>query len=431
MRILIVSAFYPPQHAVASLRVHGCACAWADAGEDVTVLTTAKRPDQRAGPIDSPGVRIVEVPYRASVFAEWLRRKAGEHGVRTGSAGGNDAPEGRPGLLARWRTRTGVYAGVRMPDLTDAWVKPAIAAGVELAGGSPFDAVFASAGPYTTLLVADRLKQLGAARRFVAEFRDLWTANHLARGCFPFTRRERALERAVLRRADMLVTVSEPLAEWLRKRSPAPVEVIYNGHAGTPNPDPAIDGAAPPAHPGRLVYTGTLYPAGQPVAPLMEAFARLKRENPRLAAPLRLTVAGSSGAAWRRAAHAAGAEQFVEDLGLVEHERAIDLQRSAGALLSIEWAGPEGGVLTAKVFEYLASAAPVFVIGPRGPIADLVERAGRGRWAGDDPASIARSLASLAAGTFTPPREPDRTLIESCSRRSQSRRLLERIRALG
>ncbi|HHN77913.1 MAG TPA: hypothetical protein ENK11_04460, partial [Phycisphaerales bacterium] len=309
MRVLIVSAFYPPQPAIASLRVHGCACAWADAGEDVTVLTTTKRPDQRGGPAESPGVRVVEVPYRASVFAEWLRREAGERGMRTGAAGVTDGPRGRSGPLARWRARSGVYAGVRMPDLTDAWVTPAVEAGLALAEGEPFDVVMASSGPYTTLLVANRLKQLGAARRFVAEFRDLWTANHLARGVFPLTLRERALERAVLREADLLVTVSEPLAEWLRNRSTSPVEVIYNGHTGTPPSGPSSTRLVDP---GRLVYTGTLYPAGQDAAPLMDALARLRQGSPALADRIRLTVAGSSGAEWRRAARDAGVEHAVE-----------------------------------------------------------------------------------------------------------------------
>ncbi len=427
MRVLIVSAFYPPQPAVASLRVHGCACAWADAGEDVTVLTTTKRPDQRGAPAESPGVRVVEVPYRASVFAEWLRREAGQRGMRTGAAGVTAGPRGRPGPLARWRARSGVYAGVRMPDLTDAWVTPAVEAGLALAEDEPFDVVMASSGPYTTLLVANRLKRLGAARRFVAEFRDLWTANHHARGVFPLTLRERALERAVLREADMLVTVSEPLAEWLGRRSTSPVEVIYNGHTGMPPPGLSSTRAADP---GRLVYTGTLYPAGQDAAPFMHALARLRRDSPALADRIRLTVAGSSGTEWLRAARQAGVAAAVEDLGLIGHAAAIELQRTAGALLSIEWSGPQGGVLTAKVFEYLASVAPVFVIGPRGPISDLVERAGRGAWAGQDPAAIARSLALLVEGAFAPDREPDRALIESYSRQSQSLRLLGRVRTL-
>lgn len=425
MRILIVSTFYPPQPAVASLRVHGCACAWADAGEDVTVLTTAKRADQRGGPMDSPGVRVVEVPYRAGRPAEWLRRKAGERGMRTGSTGGGGD---RPGLLSRWRSRAGVYAGVRMPDLTDAWVKPAVAAGVELAGSSPFDVVLASSGPYTTLLVGRRLKQLGAATRFAAEFRDLWTANHTAAGCFPFTLRERVLERAVLREADLLVTVSEPLADWLRRRGRAPVEVIYNGHSGRTSAPSS--GAAEPGAPGRLVYTGTVYPCGHDLGPLMEALARLHRESPELADRVRLTTAGTSGTVWLEAARRAGALDAVEDLGLIDHDRALGMQSEAGALLSLEWSGPEGGVLTAKVFEYLAADAPVFVVGPRGPISDLVERAGRGAWAGAEPASIAEGLAAVARGEFGPMRERDTALIDSFSRRAQSMRLLDRLHML-
>ena len=43
MRILLVSPYFPPQQAIASLRAHSFASAWSSAGVEVTVLTTRKR----------------------------------------------------------------------------------------------------------------------------------------------------------------------------------------------------------------------------------------------------------------------------------------------------------------------------------------------------------------------------------------------------
>ena len=46
-RLLLVTPFFPPQHAAASLRTASFASAWSELGADVTVLTTKKRHDQQ------------------------------------------------------------------------------------------------------------------------------------------------------------------------------------------------------------------------------------------------------------------------------------------------------------------------------------------------------------------------------------------------
>src|SRR5689334_24833420 len=73
MRILLVSPYFPPQNAVASLRVHAFAQCWARAGHDVTVLTTAKRSDQQGLDLPRQDMRIVELPYVAPRLFERLR----------------------------------------------------------------------------------------------------------------------------------------------------------------------------------------------------------------------------------------------------------------------------------------------------------------------------------------------------------------------
>src|SRR5438034_424404 len=83
-----------------------------------------------------------------------------------------------------------------------------------------------SSGPYTAHLLAMQLKRDRIARTWIADFRDLWTANHLYRGLFPFTLRERQLERQCLHAADVITTVSQGLASELRARTSKPVEVI-------------------------------------------------------------------------------------------------------------------------------------------------------------------------------------------------------------
>ncbi len=423
MRVLIVSSFYPPQAAIASRRVHTHAQTWSRLGADVTVLTTAKRDDQRTDPRESGGVRVEEIAVPASPVVLWARRLAGDRGLR---AGQTDA--GAPGRMGRLvggvRSRTGIYSGIRMPDVTDAWVEPAVRHGRALSGGVPFDVVFASSGPYTTLRVADGIVCAGAARRFVAEFRDLWTANHSARGCVPFRGRERAIERSILGRVDRVVTVSDALAGWLRGRTAAPVDVIYNGHGGRRPRSIPRDATV-----FKIAYTGAVYERGHDLGPFMSALAVLRASEPAMYERVRVVVAGGSGEVFAAAARRVGVQDRLELLGEVSHEQSLEIQNRADVLLSLEWTGPEGGVLTGKVFEYLACGAPILVVGPCREISELVIRCGRGAHAGDDPAAIAEALSDAASGAMERSLIPDESLIDSFSRERQSARLYEMLLA--
>src|SRR5262245_13934317 len=253
MRILLVAPMFPPQRGVAPLRTHSFAATWAAEGHAVTVLTTLKRPDQVGLSLPNNGFEVVELPYRGPWLLELLRRlDRPETAVGKGGqalapaahppadAGGSPKPGRTPRVsggvgaadpkrlllapLRRLKARSGVFSAVRQPDLTDGWVRPA----VDWAGAhGPWDVVVGSGGPPAAHLAALGIKQAGRARRWVADFRDLWTDNHIYGGLFPFTLIERRRERRVLAAADRLVTVSPGLADRLRAKSGKPVDVIY------------------------------------------------------------------------------------------------------------------------------------------------------------------------------------------------------------
>src|SRR5262245_43547798 len=237
MRILLVSPYFPPRNAIGALRVHAFARHWAAEGEQVTVLTTVKREYQRGLDLPCDGFEVVEVDYRIPRVLESLRNR-----LRPRTAGGGAAPR-RPAwramrrVLTRIQEHTGIWGSMRMPDFTDRWIAPAI----DWARRQPpWEVVVSSAGPYTAHLVALAIKRESRAARWVAEYRDLWVGNPLHRGLFPFTLRERRLERQCLQWADLLVTVSEPLARALGAKARLPVEVIYNGF------DPVEPSSLPP-----------------------------------------------------------------------------------------------------------------------------------------------------------------------------------------
>ena len=427
MRILIVSPYFPPQAAVASLRVHSFASAWAEAGADVTVLTTVKRADQSAWPIPAQGFRVAEIPFRPPRILEPARRAYKSDQAK--------APSGEPAVkareivvrrLRRIREDRGIFASVRMPDLTDFWVRPAVR---WAAGEGPWDVVFSSAGPYTAHLVALAIRRSRRASVWTADFRDLWVGNHLHRGLFPFTMREQALETQCLAAADLVVTVSDPLADALREKGGKRTLVIFNGFEPIETADLPSEPIFPADGTVRIVFTGTLYEAGQDPGPLLQAFAALRDRDVEAARRLRLVVAGASHEYWRHAAARHGVEEVVDARGIVDRADARRLQRDADALLLVDFESAARGALTTKLFEYLGAAAPIVVVGggPDTSIASLLEPTGRARHLGRDRAAIETLLADLAHGRQILPGPPNLEEIEQYTRARQARRLLSAI----
>jgi glycosyltransferase involved in cell wall biosynthesis len=100
--------------------------------------------------------------------------------------------------------------------------------------------------------------------------------------------------------------------------------------------------------------------------------------------------------------------EWAEELGLgdrlelvpyASHHRALELQRSSDALLLLipEADGRGRGVLSGKVFEYLAAERPILaVVPPDGAAAELIREVGNGVVAApEDVGAIREALAAM------------------------------------
>ena len=417
MRILLVAPMFPPQRGVAPLRTYSLAATWAAAGHAVTVLTTQKRADQVGLAVPVTGFEVIEIPYRGPWPLELVRRLSRNRNdavARVGESRGTFLKKVVLRPLRYLKGRTGVFSSVRQPDLTDCWIDPALA---WARAHRPWDVVVSSGGPPAAHCVALGINGRGHCRLWAADFRDLWSDNHIYTGLFPWTLLERQRERRVLANVDRLVTVSPGLATRLAAKAGKPVEVIYNGYdpadfAGLP-PEPIFpaDGRI------RLVYTGTVYDRGQDLRALCAAVA---------AEPVTtLVVASDRADVWQPAARRAGLGERLDFRGSVPRADALRMQRDASALVLLDWYDPRHGVLTGKVFEYLLSPAPIWVVGGarNSPVARLVSDAGRGVALGRDVARIRTAIRELAPGRGTGP-VPNREVIAGLARAVQARRFL-------
>jgi glycosyltransferase involved in cell wall biosynthesis len=381
LRVLIVSYGYPPSQAIGYIRVGKLSKYLARNGCDVRVITS--HPDC----LPFPSLLRVELPDEHIVRVRFGREQ------RKQAAGSTSAARLWRSRLGRAMRRIGRHVPrpnfSRLPDIAMRWYGPAERAGRTLIEGWRPDVLFSSSGPAGSHVVASRL-----ARRYslpwVADFRDLWTNNPVV--IYPpwLDALERQYERAVLRAATHLVTVSEPLAEELRLIHGKPVSVVCNGYdpedfLGSPADTPEFV----------LTYTGQLNPGTHDPTSLLRAIAALDAQGAISPTTFRLRLIGRVGYDYiDTLAEQHGVQAYIDTTGVIAHTEAIRHQQSASALLLINIVAPRGsnGIISGKLPEYLGARRPILAIGPEDrSVSALLRTTGTGQWAAT-PADIADIL---------------------------------------
>jgi hypothetical protein len=242
---------------------------------------------------------------------------------------------------------------VPVPDKFVGWYFYAMqeAAKVIEAEGKP-DVIYASASPYTSLIVARAISKKYSIP-WVAELRDLWADNHYK----PKGIVGSLLEKIILNSAASLVTVSEPLAEKLRKRYFQPIHVIYNSYdeADFCSPNPKICNTIK-----KIVYTGTVHSEVQDPTPLFQAFS----DSLELRSKFIVEFYGYDLNEIEILANSMGLEQCVNFHGSISRKETLLKQQNADILLFLPWNDPlQKGILTGKLFEYIGAKRPILSIG--------------------------------------------------------------------
>lgn len=423
MKILIVSTYFPPKNSIASLRAYSWAKYWSESGHDVTVLTRTLYSFETGLEKDCTSFRVicVAMPH----WHETLMR-------RTSLARQAGKAEAQSSGLFSWvfkcinrvRDATGILRDMRMPSHLDWWYLVA----KRLVNREEWDIVVTSFSPYAALLIGNNLKQNNRATRWVVDYRDLWTSNHLYRGLWPFRIFEEMLENRINRTADVITTVSEPLAERLRRKyGLRNIHVIENGFDDTDLNDLCKDNIFKD---GKLtvVYTGSIYPGYQDPSPLFLAMKNLAiSKGVGFLDNLRIVFAGINSDYALQLAERAGVSAWVQIKGIVPRVDSLRMQRDASVLLFIEFeAKKTDGILTGKVFEYINSGTLVWSIGKASAVSggSIIKDAGCGHSLGVDVKEIEASIVWLLAQDKKTTIYPRQDVIRRYTRKVLAEKLL-------
>ena len=284
-----------------------------------------------------------------------------------------------------------------IPDARKGWNKYALKAGRQVLAQQNIKTIITTSPPHSTQLIGLKLKEQYDVN-WIADLRDPWTdiyyykkMNHtvLAKNI------DARYESAVIEQADKIVVVSDFIKHLFLKKSskidPAKIYVIPNGYDEDDFKDvnPLLDKASL-----IIAYNGTLS-NDYPIEPFIEALKKVIDSTTDIAVKLQFTGSVS--------------EEIIQHIikiipnhcvfnGHVSHKKSVEiLQNSDISLLLIPDVANNEGILTGKLFEYLAAENPIICIGPKqGNAAAIIEKCQAGQtFEKQDVAEISTYLEKL------------------------------------
>ncbi|MGA2463615.1 MAG: glycosyltransferase [Thermodesulfobacteriota bacterium] len=174
-------------------------------------------------------------------------------------------------------------------------------------------------------------------------------------------------EMRYLKNASAIVTVSEGLAEVMTKRHGRKVHVIPNGY----DPDSVLeDGQGTSKHPKfNITYTGALLlPQRNPV-PVLDALKQLSEAGQIDLNDVSVDFYGVPREVIEKVMNGHACKHIIRVFSRVSAEECINVQRSSAILLQLAHS-EERGIMTGKIFEYLAARRPIISVPKDGDCVD-------------------------------------------------------------
>ena len=319
----------------------------------------------------------------------WLLRRALRRNVATPEPSQSSKPadrvmEYRPPPRLRNFGRT-LRRWLFVPDDRIMWTPFATVKALKLVRNEDIDLVFATlpvCSTGVTALIISKLTRLP----LIIDMRDPWIGDPYSYAQEPTALHRRlnlALERATLKHAAKIIVICLEMKNLLHKRYPDlpqdKVVVITNGF------DREEFASASMVNTGEkftVVYSGALYAHhSASFGAFCDAWSRACALEPEFAEQAQFWVAGRVDPELKQIA-AEWPALKVKFLGQQPHTAAISYLVSANLLLLLikNFRPTADTVITipGKAFEYLASGAPILMIGPEGDAARLIRTTGSG-----------------------------------------------------
>ena len=303
-----------------------------------------------------------------------------------------DELHGKTGMEVAVLRATSVGRRLLLPDENVTWNATAIPKAISIVRQEGIDVVLTTSPPVSVHLIGAAVKKATGAK-WVADLRDT-IVRHPHRptegvGALVKERARGGVAQLVARQADLVVAAADAISDETRALEPrGRVVTITNGSdfddfAG-------LDYARTDRF--RITHAGSFFGRRDP-RPFLRALADSGLED----ATVRFV--GDFRPGDREYVRELGLDGRVELIDYVPRRESLRLQRASDVLLLLipDAEGRGRGVLSGKVFEYLAAERPVLAVVPEdGAAAALIRESGAGIVAGpDDVPAIREALVAL------------------------------------
>ncbi len=379
-RVLIITYYWPPSGGSGVQRWLKMSKYLPEYGWQPVIYTTenAEYPiiDHSLEKDVAPNIEVIRRPITEpySAYKKFLGIKK-EETVKMGFIQEKEKNKSWKSDLTLW-----VRGNFFIPDARCGWVKPSVRFLKEYLNEHPVDAIISTGPPHSMHLIALKLKEaLGLP--WIADFRDPWTEidyyNDLHLTAWA-DRKHHRLEQEVLTKADKVVTVAPDGARRLGRLGNRNVRTIYNGFDRD-------DDAQTPVNLSEqftITYLGVLSKIQNP-SNLWQALAELIKEDSGFDKNLKINMIGQIDSAVVSSIDENGLTQHVAYSPYMPHDQVSAVHRSSTLLLLLLMPDSKPrakGLLTGKLFEYMASGRPILCIGPEdGDAARILRETGAGQ----------------------------------------------------
>ncbi|MGE0471028.1 MAG: glycosyltransferase [Nitrospira sp.] len=432
--VIMIAYFFPPEGNAAVYRPMRFLKELVKSGWHVTLISSEPYRYERYDPAlveqVPPAVRVVRVRGRDPWRAFQSRRGT----QATKQLSGLSAEEVRQVVATHhspWRSRMREWVRIAetlvyRPDMAMPWIKPAVRASMDVCQRHRPNVIWATIGPLSAGVVAYRTS-VATGIPYVLDFRDPWGLEY-----YPHEMRRPAWAKDIdnrnIRRlfqgAQAVVFMFESVAEAYRQAFPGALErtkihIIPNGFEGDVEPF-----VHTPGDRCTILYAGTL--STYRYDTLLEGLVQLKRQDPSLAARLKMLFIGEG------LQHLAERVTDLELGDIFEIRPPIPsaevrlLQREAHALLVL---GRMPGrtahdlVAGAKLFGYLQAGRPIVGIVPHDETRRILGQVGSSLIAdADTPSEVVTIIEKVLKSWSNRTLEqliPDRIVCEAYSSHRQ------------
>ncbi len=268
-----------------------------------------------------------------------------------------------------------IRGNIFIPDARFLWVNPSVKYLKKYIRENQIDTIVTSGPPHSLHLIGLKLKQ-NLNLKWFADFRDPWTTigyhKQLKLSSYA-EKKHKKLEQLVLNSADTIIVTSKTTKTEFQKLTNQPIEVITNGFDVEKVDKQTLDFKFSLAHIGSFL-------SDRNPKILWQVLSELSIENKEFKADLEIKLIGAVSEAVLNSISEFKLDQFLNNLGYVSHQEAIEHQRKSRVLLLIEIdSEATKSIIPGKLFEYMVSERPIIAIGPKdSDFAEIIKETNTG-----------------------------------------------------